>query len=114
MPATTPSSAATATTCCSADDGTDTLDGGAGDNVLIDGEKLAAGVAEDQQWLEDHTEVVNGDTVLDTGEKVYAIPDADITRLTPTALGPGPGRTRNRGSGPRRVRGQGAARAMPR
>ena len=31
--------------------GTDTLDGGAGDNVLIDGENLVAGLAEGDEWL---------------------------------------------------------------
>jgi Ca2+-binding RTX toxin-like protein len=60
-------------------DGVDTLDGGPGDNVLIDGENLTAGVAEDRAWLDNHTEVVNGETVLDTGAKTYALPDADIT-----------------------------------
>jgi Ca2+-binding RTX toxin-like protein len=59
--------------------GTDTLDGGPGDNILIDGENLTAGVAEDQAWLDNHTEVVNGETVLDTGTKTYAIPDADLS-----------------------------------
>ena len=59
--------------------GTDTLDGGAGDNVLLDGEQLAAGVAEDQEWLDEHTEVVNGDTVLHTDERSYAIPEADLS-----------------------------------
>jgi Ca2+-binding RTX toxin-like protein len=58
--------------------GVDTLDGGAGDNVLIQGENLAAGVAQDQQWLENHTEVVDGQTVLDNGAKSYAIPAADL------------------------------------
>jgi Ca2+-binding RTX toxin-like protein len=60
-------------------DGVDTLDGGPGDNVLIDGEQLTAGVAQDQQWLDEHTEVVNGETVLHTEKRSYAIPDADIT-----------------------------------
>ncbi len=60
-------------------DGVDTLDGGPGDNVLIDGENLTAGVAEDQAWLDNHTEVVNGETVLHTDKRSYAIPDADIT-----------------------------------
>ena len=60
-------------------DGVDTLDGGPGDNVLIDGENLTAGVAEDQAWLDNHTEVVNGETLLQTEKRSYAIPDADIT-----------------------------------
>jgi Ca2+-binding RTX toxin-like protein len=60
-------------------DGTDTLDGGPGDNVLLEGEQLAAGVVEDQQWLEEHTEVVNGETVLHTDEQSYAIPEADLS-----------------------------------
>jgi Ca2+-binding RTX toxin-like protein len=60
-------------------DGVDTLDGGAGDNVLIDGENIVSGLVEDQQWLEAHTRVENGRTVLDTGDKAYAIPEADLT-----------------------------------
>jgi Ca2+-binding RTX toxin-like protein len=59
--------------------GIDTLDGGPGDNVLIDGENVTAGVTEDQVWLDNHTEVVNGETVLHTDQRSYAIPDADIT-----------------------------------
>jgi Ca2+-binding RTX toxin-like protein len=59
--------------------GTDTLDGGPGDNVLIDGENVTAGVTEDQEWLDTHTEVVNGETVLHTAERSYAIPEADLS-----------------------------------
>ncbi len=58
--------------------GADTLDGGTGDNVLIDGENLVAGVVQDQTWLDNHTEVVDGHTVLDNGAKSYAIPAADL------------------------------------
>ncbi len=60
-------------------DGIDILDGGAGDNILIEGENLTAGVAQDQQWLDNHTEVVNGESVLHTEKRSYAIPGADIT-----------------------------------
>ena len=59
--------------------GTDTLDGGPGDNVLLDGENVTAGVTEDQEWLDTHTEVVNGETVLHTAERSYAIPEADLS-----------------------------------
>ena len=71
--------AATTTTCCIGGPGTDTLDGGAGDNVLIDGENIVAGRVEGDEWLETHTRVEGGRTVLDTGERSYAIPAADLT-----------------------------------
>ena len=59
--------------------GTDTLDGGAGDNVLIDGENIVAGAVQGDEWLDDHTREDGGRTVLDTGEKSYEIPVADLT-----------------------------------
>jgi Ca2+-binding RTX toxin-like protein len=58
--------------------GTDTLDGGTGDNVLIDGENLVAGVVEDDEWVANHTREEGGQTILDTGERSYAIPAADL------------------------------------
>jgi Ca2+-binding RTX toxin-like protein len=58
--------------------GTDTLDGGPGDNVLIDGENIVSGVVQGQQWLDNHTRVEDGHTVLDNGVKEYAIPQADL------------------------------------
>ena len=58
--------------------GTDTLDGGAGDNVLIDGENIVAGAVQGEQWLDNHTREEGGRTVLDTGEKSYGIPVADL------------------------------------
>ena len=58
--------------------GTDTLDGGPGDNVLIDGENIVAGRVEGDEWLAAHTRVEGGTTILDTGEKSYAIPEADL------------------------------------
>jgi Ca2+-binding RTX toxin-like protein len=58
--------------------GTDTLDGGAGDNVLIDGENLVSGAVAGPEWLTEHTRLEGGRTVLDTGERAYAIPVADL------------------------------------
>jgi Ca2+-binding RTX toxin-like protein len=61
--------------------GVDTLDGGPGDNVLIDGENIVSGVAEDQQWLDNHTHEEGGKTVLENGGKSYAVPAADLAAL---------------------------------
>jgi len=58
--------------------GTDTLDGGAGDNVLIDGEDIVAGLVQGDEWLRNHTRVEGDRTILDTGEKVYELPVADL------------------------------------
>ncbi len=58
--------------------GTDTLDGGAGDNVLIDGENIVAGAVQGAEWLDNHTREEGGRTILDTGEKSYEIPVADL------------------------------------
>jgi Ca2+-binding RTX toxin-like protein len=58
--------------------GVDTLDGGAGDNVLIDGENVVNGTVQGTEWLEQHTREEAGQTVLDTGEQAFAVPEADL------------------------------------
>jgi Ca2+-binding RTX toxin-like protein len=58
--------------------GTDLLDGGTGDNILIQGENVARGVSAGEDWIQDHTEKVDGATVLDHNGKSYTLPAADL------------------------------------
>jgi Ca2+-binding RTX toxin-like protein len=59
--------------------GTDTLDGGPGDNILIQGENLTNGQAAGPEWLAAHTHVVNGKSVIETHQKSYTVPAADLS-----------------------------------
>ncbi len=70
--------------------GVDTLDGGAGDNVLIDGENIVAGRVEGDQWLSEHADEVNGETVLERNGKQYLVPEADLDVEAPAAVAPSP------------------------
>jgi Ca2+-binding RTX toxin-like protein len=59
-------------------DGVDTLDGGPGDDTLIDGEIVTDGLVAGDEWLDDHTTVVDDQTVLDVGDKSFTVPEADL------------------------------------
>jgi len=59
--------------------GADVLDGGPGDNILIQGENLARGVSAGQDWLDQHTRVVDGATVVDHSGRSYTLPAADLS-----------------------------------
>jgi Ca2+-binding RTX toxin-like protein len=58
--------------------GNDLLDGGPGDNILIQGETLARGRSVGEDWLDDHTEKVDGATVLEHDGRSYTLPAADL------------------------------------
>ena len=47
--------------------GLDVLDGGSGDNILIQGETVRSGLVATKAWLARHARTVNGDTVIDVG-----------------------------------------------
>jgi Ca2+-binding RTX toxin-like protein len=59
--------------------GADVLDGGPGDNVLIQGEDVARGLSAGQDWLDQHTRVVDGDTVVEHSGRSYTLPAADLS-----------------------------------
>lgn len=62
--------------------GFDTLDGGAGANVVIDGENVIGGLVAGQEWLAEHARLVDGETVIDVGGKSYTLPAADLVPPT--------------------------------
>ena len=61
----------------------DTLDGGPGDDTLIDGEIVTDGLVAGEQWLDDHTRVVEDQTVLEVNDKSFTVPEADLVSETP-------------------------------
>jgi Ca2+-binding RTX toxin-like protein len=65
--------------------GVDTLDGGPGDDTLIDGEIVTDGLVAGEQWLDDHTRVVEDQTVLEANDKSYTVPEADLVAEAPVA-----------------------------
>ena len=63
--------------------GTDTLDGGPGDDTLIDGEIVTDGLVVAEAWLDEHTRLVDEQTVLDVNDKSFTVPEADLVPETP-------------------------------
>jgi hypothetical protein len=63
--------------------GFDTLDGGPGDDVLIDGEAVIDGLVVGADWLEAHARVVDDATVLEVNDTSYTVPEADLVSETP-------------------------------
>ena len=64
--------------------GNDTLDGGPGDNVVIDSlgaDTVTSATAAGKDWLTTHARTVNGKTVLDVGGKERTLPRADLSQL---------------------------------
>ena len=58
--------------------GTDTLDGGPGDDTLIDGEIVTDGLVAGEEWLDEHTRLVDDQSVLDVNDKSFTVPEADL------------------------------------
>jgi Ca2+-binding RTX toxin-like protein len=64
--------------------GFDTLDGGPDDNVVIQlvaNEPVVSATVADEQWLEDHVEVVDGTTVIEVDGEQKQLPDTDLSQL---------------------------------
>jgi Ca2+-binding RTX toxin-like protein len=64
--------------------GNDTLDGGPGDNVVVQSlgaDAVAAGDLAGREWLDDHADTVDGETVLDVGDEELTLPNAELDRL---------------------------------
>jgi hypothetical protein len=62
-----------------------TLDGGDGDDIVIDPfgvTTVTSATKAGKQWLATHVHVVNGKTVLDVGGKQRTLPRADLSQLT--------------------------------
>jgi Ca2+-binding RTX toxin-like protein len=64
--------------------GTDTLDGGPGDDVVIDSltaDTVTSATAVGKDWLTAHARTINGKTVLKVDGKKLRLPRADLGRL---------------------------------
>jgi Ca2+-binding RTX toxin-like protein len=64
--------------------GIDILDGGPDDNVVIQlvaEEPVSSATIADEQWIEDHVQVVDGTTVIDVDGKQQALPETDLSQL---------------------------------
>jgi Ca2+-binding RTX toxin-like protein len=64
--------------------GNDTIDGGPGDNVVLDSfaaNAVTSATAVGKKWLTTHGRTVNGKTVLKVGGKKRKLPRADLVRL---------------------------------
>ena len=62
-----------------------TLNGGAGDDTLIDGEIVTDGLLAGDEWLDAHTRWIDDQTVLDVNDKTFTVPEADLVPDTPEA-----------------------------
>ena len=65
--------------------GTDTIDGGDGDDVEIQliaaGDTVTSATAADEEWLAEHTRIVEGQSVIEVGGEEQALPNADLSPL---------------------------------
>ena len=65
--------------------GTDVIDGGDGDDVEIQlvaaGDTVTSATAADEQWLAEHTRIVEGQSVIEVGGEEQALPNADLSPL---------------------------------
>jgi Ca2+-binding RTX toxin-like protein len=69
-------------------DGIDILDGGPDDNVVIQlvaEEPVKSAEIADEQWIEEHVQVVDGTTVIEVAGKEKALPEAALSALLPDA-----------------------------
>jgi RTX calcium-binding nonapeptide repeat (4 copies) len=58
--------------------GIDTIDGGAGNDIILQGENVTDGVVAGSEWLAAHAHVRNGRTVLDLDARSVTVPEADL------------------------------------
>jgi hypothetical protein len=65
-----------------------TLDGGAGDDIIIQhsfgADTVTSATAAEKQWLATHVRIVNGKTVIKVGGKERTLPRADLSQLIGT------------------------------
>jgi Ca2+-binding RTX toxin-like protein len=64
--------------------GNDTIDGGPGDNVVIQSlgaDSVKAAAAAGKHWLKAHARTAQGKTVLDVGGNERTLPRADLVEL---------------------------------
>src|SRR5699024_9571478 len=68
--------------------GIDILDGGPDDNVviqLVPGEPVTSATVADDQWIEEHVEIVDGTTVIDLDGEQKALPETDLSDVVAEA-----------------------------
>jgi Ca2+-binding RTX toxin-like protein len=70
-------------------DGIDILDGGPDDNVVIQlvaEEPVTSAAVADEQWIEEHVQIVDGTTVIELGDgEQKQLPEADLSQLVTDA-----------------------------
>jgi sarcosine oxidase gamma subunit len=69
--------------------GNDIIDGGPGENVVIQSlgaDTTTAAAVAGKEWLDAHADTIGGETVLEVGGEQRTLPEADLADLTAGAV----------------------------